>query len=488
MGAEMSTLPNILLVMTDQQRWDALGMAGRFPVRTPNLERLAADGVWFRRTYVQAPLCVPSRASVLTGRYPHQHGCHNNDNSPWPTSPSFVRQLRDAGYLTANVGKLHYTWFHDVELLTADPLLRAMGFVEPLETTGKMSAGNLRASAYSEHLRSRGLLEMFHLDLMARVKAGPVLGAGPSILGETDHVDGWVMNRANQWLQDAGPEPFFLWVGPEGPHDPFDPPAPWAKMYDVDDIPEGPSDRPIRVLRNAYHGELSNDVTPGQVRQMRAHYLGNVSYIDDWVGHLLATLERRGMLANTWVFFCSDHGEMLGDHRLMGKAKFFEPAVRVPLIVRPPDSVDFARGTVRDCLVELLDVPATILDIAGTDLPGGQGRSLRGLLDRDAEDKHRDVAVSQLGEIFMITDGVHKVELDGDGRPWRAFDLADDPDEVHDLVDDDVPWIADLVEQARQFRSERPADMPEPWNHLRPHQHWGRNLLKECTTANGWSG
>ncbi|WP_205857392.1 sulfatase-like hydrolase/transferase, partial [Phytoactinopolyspora endophytica] len=194
--------PNILLVMTDQQRWDALAAAGTFPVRTPNLDRLVAEGTWFRRTYSQSPLCVPSRASVLSGRYPHQHHCVDNDSSPWPEAPSFVRSLREAGYRTANVGKLHFTWFHDVEVLLADPILRAMGFDEPFETTGKMSRGNIRASAYTEHLKARGLLDAFHADLIGRATAGP-LQSRPSFLRQNDHIDGWVMGRAEEWLRDA---------------------------------------------------------------------------------------------------------------------------------------------------------------------------------------------------------------------------------------------------------------------------------------------
>ncbi|TDE11201.1 sulfatase [Jiangella asiatica] len=477
MSAGPAQKPNIVLVMTDQQRWDALAAAGTFPVRTPNLDRLVAEGTWFRRTYSQSPLCVPSRTSMLTGRYPHQHQCLDNDTSPWPEAPSFVRCLRDAGYRTANVGKLHYTWFHDVELLVSDPILRAMGFDDPFETTGKMSRGNLRASAYTEHLKARGLLDAFHADLLERASDGP-LRSRASFLDEHDHIDGWVLGRAEQWLLNAPDEPFFLWVGPEGPHDPFDPPEPYASMYDPAGMPLGPLDYRYPVGASIASSDIP-DATADEIRRMRAHYLANVTFIDAWLGRLLAALETRGLLDNTWVVFTSDHGDLLGDHRLVGKGQFFESSVRVPLIVRPPNAVPAGRGLVRDALVELIDVPATMLDLAGTALAGQRGRSLLRLLDDRADDLHREFVISEIDDRTMITDGETKVELGPGDRPIHAFDLVEDPDEEHDLAGTDASWIALLSKAASAYRVDTPADMPAPWHHLTPNAHWGRNPLRE---------
>ncbi|QOR71098.1 sulfatase-like hydrolase/transferase [Ruania alkalisoli] len=479
----MTGRPNVLLVMTDQQRWDALAHAGTFPVQTPNLDRLADDGVWFRRTYVQSPLCVPSRASLLTGRYVHQHGCQDNDHSLWPEAPSFVRSLQDEGYRTANVGKLHFTWFHDVELLAADPILRRMGFDEPLETTGKMSRGNVRASPYTEHLRSKGLLEGYLDDLLTRVEDGPY-EARPSILDEEDHIDGWVMRGAADWLSAVETEPFFCWVGPPGPHDPFDPPEPYASLYDPADMPLGPLDYQYPVGPSVASKDVP-DATPEQIQRMRAMYLANVTYIDAWVGRLMQVLRDRDLLSDTWVIFCSDHGEMLGDHKLVGKAQFFDPAVRVPLIVRPPDGSGYARGMVRDSLVELIDVSATILDIAGTSLDGHQGRSLLPLLREESPDRHRDVVLSQVEDRQMISDGRHKVEIQ-DGLVLHAFDTVTDPGEVADAVGSGAAWIHDLADRADRAFATGPA-LGVPWPHLTPYQHWGRNVLKELTVRRGAS-
>lgn len=480
--------PNIVLIMTDQQRWDTIPAAGVFPVQAPGLDRLLADGVWFPRTYCQGPLCVPSRASFLSGRYPHQTRCEDNETSLWPEAPSFVGALRDAGYRTANVGKLHYTWFHDLELLVSQPLLRRLGFDDPLETTGKMSQGNVRASAYTEHLRARGLLERFRADLLARAKAGPLASyqMRPSTLSAADHVDGWVMGKAAEWLATIDSEPFFLWVGPPGPHDPFDPPAPYSDMYDPLDMPVGPLRYQYPVRSDAISAAIP-DATPREIQQMRSQYLGNVSFLADLTASLLDVLRRRGLLERTWLFYCSDHGEMLGDHRLIWKAQFFEPASRVPLIVRPPDGAAFRRGETDDALVELLDVPATMLEIAGGRLDGAHGRSLLPRL-RAAGLPHRDMVTCSLpGQLMVRDDGVKAIIERDTGRLVRAFDLDDDPLEEHDQVAAGHSRVSAHAERlarlARQWLLSLPSDMPEPWHHDIPYQRWGRNPLRETVDS-----
>src|SRR5579883_1604935 len=267
--------PNIVLIMTDQQRWDALGSVGVLPVQTPTCDWLASDGMRFPQTFCNSPICVPSRMSFFSGRYPHQHGCLNNGSSLWPEAPTFVRELRNVGYHTANVGKLHYTWQHDLEILVCEPLLRRLGFSEPFETTGKMSQGNLRASAYSEHLRQKGLLEAFHRDLLQRVAAGPLgwYDLRPSMFDENDHIDSWVLNHAADWIRRNEREPFFLWVGPEGPHDPFDPPEPYASLYRPEDMPLGPLDYSYPVASDGSKVGLP-EATPRQIQEMRTQYLG----------------------------------------------------------------------------------------------------------------------------------------------------------------------------------------------------------------------
>ena len=479
---------SVLFIFTDQHRADAIGAAGEHAIRTPHLDRLAAEGVLFRQTYCQSPVCMPSRSSLFTGRYPHQHGILGNGATIWPDSPCFVRELRDVGLHTAVIGKLHFTWRHDVEMLCAQPLLWRLGFSDPHETTGKMSAGNLRVSEYSEHLRAQGLLDGFYRDLLRRVQAGPARGEhGPSLLSADDHLDGWIGKRAARWLGEHDGRPFFLWVGPPGPHNPFDPPEPYASLYREQDMPDGIrklADDPHAAGR-ARHLDGGTGEDRAAIRAIRTQYYGNISLIDARVGAMLGALEARGALERTWVIYASDHGEFLGDRGLWGKSEFYSEAVRVPLIVRPPDRLRTARrGQCSDALVELIDVSQTMLEIAGADLEGHQGRSLLPLLLGKAPlDRHRDAVFSEIDRRLMVCTGREKLAVERETlAPLSYWDLDADPLEQVNRAQDPLCQAAIgrlVTEQIRPFLERTPADMGEPWGVVAPYGRWGRNPLRE---------
>lgn len=481
----MSMPPNIVLVMTDQQRWDSVSMAGVFPPATPVLDELARDGVWFPYTYCQSPVCVPSRMSFLSGRYVHQHGCVDNDSILWPDAPSFVRELQHVGYHTANIGKLHYTWQHDLEILASEHLLNRLGFAEPLETTGKMSRGNLRVSAYSEHLRAKGLLADFHRDLLQRAEASPLAAyrMRPSILTDDDHLDSWILNRSADWIVDNDSYPFFLWVGPEGPHDPFDPPEPYASTFQPSDMPTPIDHDPGEATPGTIARRVPDDVTTSQLQEMATQYLGNVAQIDAGVGRILQALDRQGQLDNTWVVFTSDHGEMLGDHRLLFKTQLYEPAVRVPLVIRSPTTAVATRGSRSDALVELIDLTATILAIAGAALDGHQGRDLLPLVEgAGSASTHRDAVTSVIGPLTMIRMAEWKLVAETETlTPRFLWNLQDDPHERVNLIPTAAPTkvIRDLLDRIAALAESAPADLPEPWRHIQPYQYWTRNPLRE---------
>lgn len=476
---------NIVLILTDQHRADAMGCAGEPALRTPNLDRLAAEGVRFAHTYCQSPVCMPSRTSLFTGRYPHQHHVLNNGATVWPDSPCFVRSLREAGRQTAVIGKLHFTWRHDVDMLASHPLLWQLGFDDAHETTGKMSMANLRASEYSEYLRHRGLLYPFYADLRRRVAAGPTGEHGASVLPEEAHIDAWVGDQAVSWLTAHDGSPFFLWVGPPGPHNPFDPPEPYASMYHPEDMRSGitaPATDPTAAQQLARFGLSSADRS--LVQAMRAQYYGNVSLIDDRVGRILAVLAQRGWLEDTWVVYTADHGEMLGDHGLLWKGQFYESSVTVPLLIRPPDRLRAApRGVVSNALVELLDVPATLLDLAGAQVDGNQGRSLLPLIrDEAAAERHRSAVFSEIDRRLMVRNGQYKLVLQtGTLAPLALWDLDADPDEVTNLAGaTQASHVVDVLldEEVRPFLDRTPADIGDPWPIVAPWQHWSRNPLR----------
>lgn len=493
----MSQTPpeHILFLFVDQLRADCIGGFGHPIVQTPCLDQLLADGVGFRRVVTQSPLCVPARMSLFTGRYVHQHRCFGNRRGLWPESPNIVRAMRDAGYLTACRGKLHLFWRHDNELLMSDPMLRQFGFVDPMETTGKCSEGRLRASAYTEFLRQRGHLEAhwkWLWDAVRNRRFGTTFE--PSILDEDEQQDGWIMDRGRELVSAGldGERPLFAWIGPEGPHDPFDPPGRWANLYDPADV-----DLPLNQMSEdpfakSKAKDFAHDTSDEhEVRRMRALYYGNISFIDHKLGQIIGDLKARSAYEHTWIVVASDHGEMLGDFRCTGKQVFHRQAVEVPLIIKPPARLTGCpRGTVSDALVELIDLGSTFMDIANTSLDGDQGRSLLPIIAGHAPtDSHRRVVHSQLAAYHLAQTDTRKLiyraadrEQPGGPRALESFfDLEQDPQEVHNVLDDrreEAEAFYEAHEPA--FYAASAGRMPEPWSDQAPYSAWGRHPLLEA--------
>ncbi len=461
--------PNVLLIMTDQHRAASMGCEGDPVVQTPNLDRLASEGVRFGRAYCQGPLCMPARASFLTERYVRDHGVSQNDWDVPPEFPTFVQSVRDVGYHTACIGKMHL-YVHSGarsgpqgESVSRDTrhhegLLRNLGFREPLEGVGKHAARSIR-SEYTDYLQEQGLYDDYQR-WMATKRYGrgqievegkmvdrlPMWHTESSPLPADAYLDNWLGRRAVRWINEYDSEdPFFLWVGFAGPHDPWDAPAEYVERYRREEIPLGPLEPPeflpgnpvtpfMKALqRFGYSDGLTDDV----IREVRRFYYANVTLIDERIGDIVATLEHRGLLDSTWIIYTSDHGEMLGDHRMLTKMSFYESSVRIPLIIRPPAKF---QGCTSDDLVEHVDVPATIRRLAGAGhLPHSEGRSLQHYFDLDPEvqDACRDVVHSENYGFGMFRTAQHKLVVFEETRqPVQLFDLNLDADENRNVVDD----------------------------------------------------
>ena len=410
-----SRSPNILLVMADQHRADVMGCAGDPTVHTPNLDRLADEGVRFARTSCQGPLCMPARASFLTERYVRDHGVYTNWAEVTPGSPTYLHALRDAGYHTVQLGKAHLTRDdvgdpRHVDLL-ADRL-EERGFTEVHETGDKFSIDP--PNRYVDHLRERGLLDAYSRHIADRSYQGtegkghdatkrvPMWDATPSPLPLDAYIDTWNGAMAARWLEGYDrDEPFFAFVGFPGPHDPWDAPQAAIDAFVDGDVTMPTSTRRPDLEGTGRYGKLlgaflglsdTETMSDPAIQGMRRAYAANVAVIDDAVGRLLGVLEARGMLDDTWVIYTSDHGEMGGNHGLMSKCVLYEQSVRVPLIVRPPGGRD---ARVVDDLVEHLDVPATVRSIASAGaIPGSEGRSLLGYV-RGNDPDPRTFSVSE---------------------------------------------------------------------------------------------
>lgn len=481
----MTGRPNIVLIMSDQHRADTLGCAGDAAVRTPHLDALAREGVRFSRVSCQGPLCMPARASFLTERYVRDHGVYTNWAEVPAGTPTYLHSLQSVGYHTAMLGKAHLTRDDELPVTHVDELagrLHERGFTEVIETGDKFTVSV--ANRYTDHLAGRGLLERYRQHLADRsyhgenesgqgaTKRVPMWDATPAPVPLADYIDTWHADAAERWIETYDrSEPFFLFVGFPGPHDPWDAPAEAVERHGPAEPTMPRSTRRPDLEHLGRYGKLvrgmlalsdSDTMTDAAIAGMRRAYCANVSVIDEGVGRVVAALDQRGMLDDTWLVYTSDHGEMAGDHGLMSKCVLYEPTVRVPLVVRPPGGC--AARVVGD-LVEHLDVPATVREIAGAPaVPEGEGRSLLGYVTGDAPEP-RSVSVSENWGFASFETERHRLVVDEDRRePCALFDLATDPREDRNLVAD--PAHRDTVDHlmatiAARFL-ERPAVRPHP--------------------------
>lgn len=460
----MTNRPNILWLFSDQHRADTIGAAGHPVVSTPNLDSLISSGVMFERVFCQGPLCVPARVSLLTERYVRDHGAFENDYPALTDLPTMVQAIRDAGFHTAAIGKMHL-FPHPPDVADGLPLMTSFGFDEVVEAVGKLASGFVR-NAYTDHLDRLGLLEQYKAFVLPRVpwrrKSLPLWTVDPSPLPAEHHIDRWVGERAAEWIESrSAGRPFFCWVGFPGPHDPWDAPADYVRRYADADItldstrrPEVPESGPLAPFLNTFLDySSSSTLTDERAREVRRHYYANVTLIDDAVGAILAALERSGLADDTWVVYSTDHGEMLGTHGLLNKMVFYEPAVRVPLVIRPPKGSGWTPARLAQ-MVEHVDLAATLGALAGaTPVPGSAGVSFADVLTAAGPGRAgwagREAVVSEnYGFAMWRTERYKLVVYEKTRTPVQLFDLVEDPEEDANRVDD--PAYASVVSDMRE--------------------------------------
>lgn len=449
----MGAPPNIVWFLSDQHRADVLGAAGHPVVRTPNLDRLAAGGTLFENAYCQGPLCVPARVSLLTERYVRDHGAATNRQAPVPGLPTMVQAIRDAGYHTAAIGKMHL-YPHPADVADGLPVMHGYGFTEADEIGGKLASSKV-ASAYTRHLSEHGLQQAYRDFVrsrapfaLARQSAQPPPGwsrppwtVDPSPLPAEHYLDNWTGDRAARWIENRATEqPFFLWVGFPGPHDPWDAPAEYVDRYRDTDIPldstsrpELPAGGPFRAFAETFMLASGADgLTEERIREVRRHYFANVTLIDEAIGRVLEALRQRGLDDSTWVVYSTDHGEMLGTHGLLYKMLFYEQAVKVPLIIRPPGGGPARRFS---GMVEHVDLSATLRQVAGAgEVPGSAGRSLLPALAGEPQSGKAVVVSENFGFGMWRTERYKLVVHEPSEQPAQLFDLKADPAEDVNLV------------------------------------------------------
>ncbi len=369
--------PNILFLLTDQQRADTIGAGGNPYIRTPVMDRLCREGVNFTRVYTPSPVCVSARGSIITGQYPHRTGCYDN-GFPMPVDrPSMMDLLARAGYETRGVGKMHFT-----------PDRHALRGFEARETQEEL-ARRVEDDDYLRFVHANGF-EHVHDVMGARGEMYyvPQVSQLPARL----HSSAWVAERSIAFLRNRDrSRPFFLWSSFIHPHPPFSPPTPWNKLYrgPLMPLPRRPDDmEDLWTYHNRHQNRYKYrdaGVDDHLLRAMRAYYWACVSFIDFNVGLILSALEEMGELDNTLVVWTSDHGELLGDYDCFGKRSFLDAAARVPLLVRYPER--FPAGVMEETPASLVDLIPTFLGAAGADAEEAEtdGVDLAGLVGQGGQ-------------------------------------------------------------------------------------------------------
>ena len=433
------TRPNIVIIYGDQHRADAIGYDNP-EVRTPHLDTLARDGVAFSASYCQYPVCSPSRASFLTGQYAHTHGVTGNNQGVHPGAPMFPRLLRERGYATAAIGKMHFY-----------PAYAPYGF-DHMELSEQNGPGRYE-DHYHRWLANRGRIDLADLidqeaefRRYARPEYRDSFGAQASDLPEDLHSTTWAGDRAVAYLERAEP-PFCLLLGFVKPHHPFDPPARWLELYEEEKLtplPGWTAEIPASDGGKREYFEYEPLTLP-TLRTVMAHYYATISHMDAQVGRVLEVLRRRGM-EDTIVIYTADHGEFLGYHHLLLKGAYlYEPLVRVPLAMARLGGGEWAAGRRTGALVESIDVTSTILASAGVEQPAAvQGRDLTPVL-RGEREEHREAVFAQSGGMgmVMLRTGRWKLIEAAQERDRMLFDLERDPAELRNLYGD--PGHSDVL-------------------------------------------
>nr|WP_286193598.1 sulfatase-like hydrolase/transferase [Boseongicola sp. H5] len=414
-----------MFLLPDQLRPDFLGCYGADFLWTPAIDGLAARGTRFETALSPSPICVPARASLLTGQSAASTGVIDNHSWLRPdrrkmgarTIPEF---LTDAGYRTCAVGKMHfYPW--DI----------SEGFDERIIAEDKRHIHI--EDDYAAFLEAAGHRKLHGRDQRLYDEQK---GASLSDLRDRANVDRWVADQTAEWIEGhSGEQPFFLMVGFPGPHCPYDPPEDALSAIDPTKLPEAlppaPEDASLREAmtrsyRNWWAEVDYETLSADEIRKIRHHYAALVERLDQDVATILAALERAGSAKETVVVFASDHGDYLGDHGLIGKTYFHEASLRVPLIVADPRKPVAAVDPTPATLIDLLP---TFLELAG--LPPAAQAEGRSLLSERVDEPV--IGVTTHG--VMVRTATHKLVRHRSGAE-ALYDLASDPFEAHNLIDD----------------------------------------------------
>ena len=483
--------PNILFILTDQQRRDSMRAYGNEWIKTPNLDKLADKSFVFENAYVTQPVCTPARASIMTGLYPYATGLQRN-NIPLSRDISTIGDMIDDEYYNAHMGKWHLG--DDMTPQHGFDTWEAVEDFQRVRITRKEY--RYQEAPYNQWLRDHGV----EPPSMSMSYEGWV---GVAELTEEQTQAGFLGHKASEFIRefpegDHADQPWMLYVNFFEPHPPYT--GPLNDLYDPNEIDVGPGFRVrpdsgslVNRLRSDYYmgggnnplGEAGGDVhdttTEEGFRKLRAQYFANVTLVDTQLGKIFESLEESGQADNTIIVFTSEHGEMAGDHGMLEKRSLYEEASNVPFLMYVPWLNNYQQTRIAGSVGQV-DLVPTLLDLSGSEIPDHiEGKSLRSVLRGEEDLSDNDVFIqwNGMGDRNLGSPDINRMV----SIPWRGvvtgdrwklnlspgdqcelYDLNSDPAELNNLFNkpEHKDRIRQMAARIRIWQDETGDDMPLP--------------------------
>lgn len=411
---------NIILITTDQQRFDTIQALGNKNIFTPHLNYLVTQGISYTRCYADCPICVPSRTTIMTGKKGYESGVVSNANhqnfmedmtNQRKTLPAI---LTDNGYQTKAMGKMHF-----------EPARACYGFESMRLPLDYMREYDKKSSVSRPKAHGVGECEI-----------EPVI----STVDIKDSITTWTVDGSIDFIETRDPlRPFFLWTSFTKPHPPFDPCKDFWDLYQNISMPDAVygdwskdiDNVPIGLIEGAFENTNVHLFSEEQLKASKRAYYSMITQLDYSLGLLFGCLRENNLFENTWIIFTSDHGEMLGDHHMAQKNLFLEGASHIPMIIVPPKNSNYKRNEIKAYLAEINDVYPTILAMANIEKP--ENITGKNLLELDEE---RIFYGNSLNKHFCIIKDNIKLIYCSRGDVKLLFDLNEDKMEQHNLIND----------------------------------------------------
>lgn len=424
-------MKHVLVLFTDQQRFDTISALGNPNIQTPNLDALARDSVIFNNCITPSPVCVPARMSMFSGQYPARTGCNNNNTDIAYKGSGFYTRITEQGYKSCCVGKMHHIW---------DPYA-PIGF-NLRHTQEELAA---EGDDYMHFVRTKHPWVFDYNGMRSEMYYVPQI----SQLPPGDHPTQWVGDRSVEFIKSASSsEPMFLFSSFIHPHPPFCPPAPWQKLYrDDPPAPFCPDEADLATFSDLIGDRCSCErlmMSRQDVLRCKNFYYACVSFVDYQVGRIIAALKEKDMYNDTLILFSSDHGDMMGDYHAIGKRTMVDSSCRVPLMIHYPGCSHEEKA--EPC--SLVDIAPTVLRYVGADFSPEEFDGV----DLFAENR-REYVYSQHGcgneGTYMITDGNNKLVYRAANDKYYFFDKI--PEE-RNAYDEGNPKVIQMKQALDEYR------------------------------------